>query len=169
MDHTKDNATVERSIVDRMLWSGERNITRLIVVLVLALVLLAGWAVTETVLRHVEHRQWLDFMSGYDFETYDYSQDGDRGGYGMRYPGGYYPGSMYPVGGYRDGYADGGMRDGYGMRGGYRDGYGRNQDRDAAGRYADDMGMRDKLRTMMANTRDENTRQEIQRMMDTMA
>lgn len=99
----------------------------------------------------------------------EYGARGDRGGYGMRYPGGYYPGSMYPVGGYRDGYADGGMRDGYGMRGGYRDGYGRNQDRDAAGRYADDMGMRDKLRTMMANTRDENTRQEIQRMMDTMA
>lgn len=77
MDHTKENATVERSIVDRMLWSGERNITRLIVVLVLALVLLAGWAVTETVLRHVEHKQWLDFMSGYDFETYDYTQDGE--------------------------------------------------------------------------------------------
>ena len=77
MENTKDNATVERSIVDRMLWSGERNITRLIVVLVLALVLLAGWAVTETVLRRVEHKQWLDFMSGYDFETYDYSQDGE--------------------------------------------------------------------------------------------
>lgn len=100
-----------------------------------------------------------------DQERGEYGARGDRGGYGLRYPGGYYPGSMYPVGGYRDGYADGGMRDGYGMRGGY----GRNQDRDAAGRYADDMGMRDKLRTMMANTRDENTRQEIQRMMDTMA
>ncbi len=104
-----------------------------------------------------------------DQERGGYGARGDRGGYGLRYPGGYYPGSMYPVGGYRDGYADGGMRDGYGMRGGYRDGYGRNQDRDAAGRYADDMGMREKLRTMMANTRDENTRQEIQRMMDTMA
>lgn len=92
---------------------------------------------------------------------------GDRGGYGMRrmpYQGGYYPGSMYPVGGYRDGYAEGGYRDG-GMRGSY----GRNTDRDAAGRYADDANMRDKLREMMANTRDERTRQDLQRMMDSMA
>ena len=88
---------------------------------------------------------------------------GDRGGYGMTrmggYPGRYYPGSMYPVGGYRE---DGMPRD-------YRDGYGRNQDRDSRGRYADDQQMRDKLRTMMASTRDENTRMELQRMMDSMA
>lgn len=76
MEHTKASESVERSIVDRMLWSGERNITRLIIVLVVALLLLTGWAVTETVLRHVEHQEWLDFMSGYDFETYDYTQDG---------------------------------------------------------------------------------------------
>ena len=82
---------------------------------------------------------------------------GGYGGYGMRRV--YYPGSMYPVGGYRD---DGMPRD-------YRDGYGRNQDRDSRGRYADDQQMRDKLRTMMASTRDENTRMELQRMMDSMA
>ena len=82
---------------------------------------------------------------------------GGYGGYGMRRM--YYPGSMYPVGGYRD---DGMPRD-------YRDGYGRNQDRDSRGRYADDQQMRDKLRTMMASTRDENTRMELQRMMDSMA
>ena len=82
---------------------------------------------------------------------------GGYGGYGMRQM--YYPGSMYPVGGYRD---DGMPRD-------YRDGYGRNQDRDSRGRYADDQQMRDKLRTMMASTRDENTRMELQRMMDSMA
>lgn len=76
MPDTKDKGPVERDIVDRMLWSGERNITRLIVVLVIALMLVAGWAVTETVLRHLEHRQWLDFMAGYDFETYEYTQDG---------------------------------------------------------------------------------------------
>lgn len=88
---------------------------------------------------------------------------GDQGGYGMTrmggYPGRYYPGSMYPVGGYRE---DGMPRD-------YRDGYVRNQDRDSRGRYADDQQMRDKLRTMMASTRDENTRMELQRMMDSMA
>lgn len=75
MEHTKADA-VERSIVDRMLWSGERNTTRLIAVLVIAILMLTGWAVTETVLRHVEHREWLDFMAGYDFEVYDYAQDG---------------------------------------------------------------------------------------------
>ena len=85
------------------------------------------------------------------------AEDEERGGYGMRRM--YYPGSMYPVGGYRD---DGMPRD-------YRDGYGRNQDRDSRGRYADDQQMRDKLRTMMASTRDENTRMELQRMMDSMA
>lgn len=82
---------------------------------------------------------------------------GGYGGYGLRRM--YYPGSMYPVGGYRD---DGMPRD-------YRDGYSRNQDRDSRGRYADDQQMRDKLRTMMASTRDENTRMELQRMMDSMA
>jgi hypothetical protein len=97
---------------------------------------------------------------------------GDRGGYGMTrmggYPGRYYPGSMYPVGGYRDGYPEGGYRDGD-MRGEYRDGYGRNMDRDSQGRYADVAGMREKLRDMMANTRDERTRQDLQRMVDSMA
>lgn len=99
-----------------------------------------------------------------EHERGDYSA---RGGYGMtrgRWPAVYYPGSMYPVGGYRDGYP----YDGY-QRGDYRDGYGRNTDRDASGRYADDANMREKLREMMANTRDERTRQDLQRMMDSMA
>lgn len=91
-----------------------------------------------------------------------YGMRGDRGGYGMRRM--YYPGSMYPVGGYRD---DGMPRD-Y-RDGGYRDGYGRDRDRDSMGRFADGQNMRDKLRAMMANTRDENTRMELQRMMDSMA
>lgn len=101
-----------------------------------------------------------------------YGARGDRGGYGMTrmggYPGGYYPGSMYPVGGYRDGYPEGDYRNS-GMRGEMRGGYGRNMDRDSQGRYAEDAGMREKLRDMMANTRDERTRQELQRMMDGMA
>ena len=75
MEHTRE-AKVDRSVVDKMLWAGERNVTRLIVLLLGALLLVTGWAVTETVLRHIEHREWLDFMSGYDFETYDYAQDG---------------------------------------------------------------------------------------------
>ena len=87
---------------------------------------------------------------------------GGYGGYGMRRM--YYPGSMYPVGSYRD---DGMPRD-Y-RDGGYRDGYERDRDRDSMGRFADGQNMRDKLRTMMASTRDENTRMELQRMMDSMA
>ena len=90
------------------------------------------------------------------------AEEDERGGYGMRRM--YYPGSMYPVGGYRD---DGMPRD-Y-RDGGYRDGYGRDRDRDSMGRFADGQNMREKLRTMMANTRDENTRMELQRMMDSMA
>lgn len=79
---------------------------------------------------------------------------GERGRYGWRMP---YP----PY--YRSGYDE---AEDYG-RGGRGGSYGRNQDRDSRGRYADD-GMREKLRTMMANTRDENTRMELQRMMDSM-
>lgn len=79
---------------------------------------------------------------------------GDRGryGHGWRMP--------YPAY-YRGGYGDG---DGYDRPMG---GYSRNQDRDGRGRYADD-GMREKLRAMMASTRDEGTRMELQRMMDAM-
>lgn len=78
MQDTKEfRDEVPRGLVDKMLWSGERNVTRLIVALVFALLLITGWAVAETVLRHVEHREWLDFMSGYDFESYDYAQDGE--------------------------------------------------------------------------------------------
>lgn len=97
---------------------------------------------------------------------------GERGGYGMRrmpYQGGYYPGGMYPMGGYREGYAEGGYREGNYREGNARGSYGRNNDRDSAGRYADDANMREKLRDMMANTRDERTRQDLQRMMESMA
>lgn len=83
---------------------------------------------------------------------------GDQGQYGWRMP---YP----PI--YRGGYYEGGgYGDDYG-RERERGGYGRNQDRDSRGRYADE-GTREKLRTMMANTRDENTRMELQRLMDSM-
>lgn len=91
-----------------------------------------------------------------------YGMRGDRGGYGMRRM--YYPPSTYPVGGYRDDGMPMDYRDG-----GYHDGYGRDRDRDSMGRFADGQNMRDKLRAMMANTRDENTRMELQRMMDSMA
>ena len=86
----------------------------------------------------------------------------DQGQYGWRMP---YP--PFYRGGYYDG---GGYGDDYGRerRGENRDSYGRNQDRDSRGRYSDDAGMREKLRTMMANTRDENTRMELQRMMESM-
>ena len=89
---------------------------------------------------------------------------GDQGQYGWRMP---YPpiyrGGYYEGGGYGEDYGRGERRGE--SRSENRDGYGRNQDRDSRGRYADE-GMREKLRTMMANTRDENTRMELQRMMD---
>ena len=40
-EHTKGDA-VERSIVDRMLWSGERNITRLNALLLVALLMVTS-------------------------------------------------------------------------------------------------------------------------------
>lgn len=86
---------------------------------------------------------------------------GDQG-YGLRMPySPMYNGGYFEGGGYGEDYGRGERR------GENRDGYGRNQNRDGRGRYADD-GMREKLRTMMANTRDENTRMELQRMMDNM-
>lgn len=92
-------------------------------------------------------------------EEQERGEYGERGRYGWRMP---YP--PYYRGGYYEGGNGGGFGDDY-SRGGRGGGYGRNQDRDGRGRYADD-GMREKLRTMMANTRDENTRMELQRMMD---
>lgn len=78
MEHTKDAGaqSIERNVYDRILWTHERDRRRLVIALVIAMLLLAGWAVTETVLRHAEHRDWLKFMGQYDFEEYEYVQDG---------------------------------------------------------------------------------------------
>ena len=77
MEDTKAKPdALERDILDRLVWSHERSRTRLIVALIVAMALLAAWGIVETVLRHKEHSEWLEFMAGYDFECYDYAQDG---------------------------------------------------------------------------------------------
>ena len=76
MNDTKEQGAIGRNVYDRIMWSHERDRARLVAVLVVAMILLAGWAVTETVLRHIEHNDWIGFIEQYDFETYEYSQDG---------------------------------------------------------------------------------------------
>lgn len=76
MNDTKEQDAIGRNVYDRIMWSHERERVLLIVVLLVAMILLAGWAVTETALRHIEHKEWIDFIGQYDFESYEYSQDG---------------------------------------------------------------------------------------------
>ena len=77
MSDTKEHDVIERNIYDRIMWSHERDRDRLVALLLVAMILLAVWAVTETVLRHIEHNDWIHFIEQYDFESYDLSQDGE--------------------------------------------------------------------------------------------
>lgn len=69
---------------ERISWHvHERDMCRLasayrsaIIVLVVALILAAAFAGYEAYLRHKEHEKWLDYLEQYDFESYDYTQDG---------------------------------------------------------------------------------------------
>lgn len=69
---------------ERISWRvHERDLCRLasayqtaIIVLVLALVFAVVFAGYEAWLRHKEQEKWLDYLEQYDFESYDYTQDG---------------------------------------------------------------------------------------------
>lgn len=91
-------------------------------------------------------------------------EEQDGGMSGRSYRGGMYDGGSYRGGSYREGsYRDGGMS--------YARGRGRNARRDSMGRYSRerysrDDNMADSIRDLMENAPDEQTRMELQRMME---
>lgn len=76
MDTKEPRDKVEKNILDRIVWSHERSRARLVVLVAIAIIALAAWGIVESVMRHNEHREWLDFMAGYDIEVIDCVQDG---------------------------------------------------------------------------------------------
>lgn len=89
MEHTQERDAMEHrgeheAQSDRISWRvHERDLCRLssayqtaIVVLVIALVLVMAFGGYEAYLRHKEQEKWLDYLEQYDFESYDYTQDG---------------------------------------------------------------------------------------------
>lgn len=73
----KEVATIPFFVHEYDMARQERTNKRAIIALIIALVIVTAFAVAETVLRHVEHKQWLDYMDEYDFIGYEYSQDGE--------------------------------------------------------------------------------------------
>ena len=80
----RKNTPYDDHTPERISWRvHERDLCRLasayksaIVVLVIALVLAAGFAGYEAYLRHKEQERWLNYLEEYDFVGYDYVQDG---------------------------------------------------------------------------------------------